>query len=171
MSESIQFLKFNNPSLGQMVFAEVLTETVRFMSEDPSAAYRVMIGSDSNGSPLLDLVSVIAIHRVGRGGRYFWCHQSREGIKTLRQKIHAEVMASLDLASLFLPAFRGELQKIEYLTELPFDFKIHVDVGMKGETRDLVREVTGMVRGYGYEVLVKPESAAATNVADRHVRF
>lgn len=171
MNDPLPFLKFNNPSLGQMLFAEVLRETVRFMTEDPAEAYRVMIGSDSNGSPLLDLVSVVAVHRVGRGGRYFWCRQSRRGVRTLRQKIHAEVMASLDLAALFLPAFRGELQKIEHLTEMPFDFKIHVDVGSKGETRDLVHEVTGMVRGYGYEVLVKPESAAATTVADRHVRF
>ena len=167
----IEFLKFNNPTIGQLVFARVLTETVRFMAEEPRSVYNVMIGSDSNGSPVLDLVSVIAIHRVGRGGRYFWCRQAREGVKTLRQKIHCEVMASLDLAALFLPAFRQELGKIEHLTEMPFDFKIHVDVGLQGETRNLVHEVTGMVRGYGYEVLVKPESAAATTVADRHVRF
>lgn len=171
MTLSIEFLKFNNPTLGSLLFAQVLEETVKFMSSDPGSVYSVMIGSDSNGNPELDLVSVIAVHRVGHGGRYFWCRQTRKKIKTLRQKIHAEVMASLDLASLFLPAFRKELQKIENITEMPFDFKIHVDVGMKGETRDLVHEVTGMVRGYGYEVLVKPESAAATTVADRHVRF
>src|SRR3989344_2191064 len=141
MMPQIEFLKFNSRTIGQLVFARVLTETVRFMAEEPRSVYNVMIGSDSNGSPVLDLVSVIAIHRVGRGGRYFWCRQAREGIKT-------------------------PLGKIENLTEMPFDFKIHVDVGTKGETRDLVREVTGMVRGYGYEVLVKPESAAATPVAD-----
>lgn len=153
------------------MFGQVLSEVVKFMTADPHARYKVMIGSDSNGVPVLDLVSVIAIHRIGNGGRYFWYRQSREGVKTLRQKIYNEVTTSLELATLFLPAFREELRKSESHTELPFDFEIHVDVGTKGETRDLIREVTGMVRGYGYEVMVKPLSAAATSFADRHVRF
>lgn len=143
---------------------------VSFMRASPSSHYRVMIGSDSNGNGVLDLVSVLAIHRVGNGGRYFWTRQVRSGIHTLRQKIYAEVEASLELATLMLPAFRKELKLLESQSELPFDFEIHVDVGRVGETRDLVSEITGMVRGMGYEVFVKPEAAAATTVADRHVR-
>lgn len=168
--ETINFLKFNNPTKGELVFTKVLKEIVGFMRQEPRQRYRVMIGSDSNGYGLLDLVSVIAVHRVGSGGRYFWYRQRREKIKTLRQKIYAEVEASLELAGLFLPAFRNELKTIPSAAEGPFDFQIHVDVGHKGETRDLVHEVTGMVMAYGYEVLVKPEAAAATSLADKHVK-
>ncbi|KKW29892.1 MAG: hypothetical protein UY73_C0003G0004 [Parcubacteria group bacterium GW2011_GWA2_52_8] len=153
-----------------MLFAEVVREVVNFMYAEPRAHYRVMIGSDSNGTSSLDVVSVVAIHRVGHGGRYFWSRHAATGIKTLRQKIYTEVQASLDLATLFLPAFRKALEVRGSAGEVPFDFQIHIDVGNQGETRDLVHEVTGMVRGYGYEVFVKPESAAATTVADRHVR-
>lgn len=167
---TLQFLKFHNPTQGELVFSGVLREIVNFMREDPRSRYRLMIGSDSNGNGNLEVVSVIAIHRVGNGGRYFWYRQSRKGISTLRQKIYAEVEASLELAVLFLPAFRKELALVQAKTEVVFDFEIHVDVGSKGETKDLVQEITGMVRGYGYEVFVKPESAAATTVADRHVR-
>lgn len=170
MSPTLDFLKFQNPSQGELLFAEVLGEVVNFVNAWPEARYKVMIGSDSNGYGSLDVVSVIAVHRVGNGGRYFWYRSSKAGIRTLRQKIYAEVDASLQLAALFLPAFRRALRTQESRTELPFDFEIHVDVGSKGETRDLIREVTGMVRGYGYEVFVKPESAAATSFADRHVR-
>lgn len=166
----INFLKFQNPTLGELVFAEVVEEVVNFMRLQSGARYRVMIGSDSNGNGLLDLVSVVAIHRVGNGGRYFWCRLVRKNIQTLRQKIYAEVEASLNLAVQFLPAFRAALRKLELSQEMPFDFEIHVDVGRAGETRDLIHEVTGMVRGYGYEVYVKPESAAATSMADRHVK-
>lgn len=168
--ESINFLKFTNPTRGELLFAEVLQEIVEFMKFEPRSRYRVMIGSDSNGYGMLDLVSVVAVHRVGNGGRYFWFRQSRAGIKTLRQKIYAEVEASLELASLFLPAFRAELKSAESHGEWPFDFQIHVDVGTKGETRDLIHEVTGMVTAYGYEVMVKPDSAAATSLADKHVK-
>ena len=87
----------------------------------------------------------------------------------MRQKIYAEVEASLELAQLFMPSFRKHLARV-LSSELPFDFQIHVDVGQQGETRDLVREVTGMVTGFGYEVLIKPESVAATSVADKHVK-
>lgn len=167
---SINFLKFHNPTRGELLFAEIFDEIVSFMKQDRLARYKVMIGSDSNGNGVLDLVSVVAIHRVGNGGRYFWTRQTKDGIHSLRQKIYAEVDASLTLASLFLPAFKKVLSEVQDETEFPFDFEIHVDVGRAGETRDLVHEVTGMVRGYGYEVFVKPESAAATTVADRHVR-
>lgn len=166
--ETIKFLKFHNPSQGELLFSQVLEEVIKFMSMEPRARYKVMIGSDSNGLRELDLVSVLAVHRVGNGGRYFWYRMEKSGIHTLRQKIYAEVEASLELATLFLPALRQEIKTRVQREDLPFDFEIHVDVGHKGETRDLVREVTGMVRGYGYEVLVKPESAAATTFADRH---
>ncbi len=168
--ESIKFLRFNNPTKGEILFAEVLKEIVIFMKEEPLSRYRVMIGSDSNGYGQLDLVSVVAVHRVGNGGRYFWFRQTRENIKTLRQKIYAEVEASLELAGLFLPAFKNELKTVPSSAEGPFDFQIHVDVGTKGETRDLIHEVTGMVTAYGYQVFVKPESAAATSLADKHVK-
>lgn len=170
MSPEIHFLKFHNPSVGEILFADVVTEVVRFMSDMPGKRYRVMIGSDSNGNGHLDVVSVIAIHRVGEGGRYFWSRTGKQNIRNLRQKIYAEVTASLDLAAQFLPAFRQALARREHRSELAFDFQIHVDVGTVGETRDLVHEITGMVRGFGYEVFIKPESAAATSVADRHVR-
>lgn len=170
MSPELNFLKFQNPTQGEVLFSEVVKEVISYMLKSPSSRYRVMIGSDSNGNGLLDVVSVIAIHRVGNGGRYFWVRQSKTNIKTLRQKIYAEVEASLNLASSFLPAFKSALVTETNKRELPFDFEIHVDVGLVGETKDLVHEITGMVKGYGYEVLIKPQSAAATNVADRHVR-
>ena len=102
MHPEINFIRFHNTSLGELVFTQVVGEVVKFMKEVPAARYRVMIGSDSNGAGLLDLVSVVAIHRVGNGGRYFWCRQVKKNIQTLRQKIYAEVEASLNLAALFL---------------------------------------------------------------------
>jgi predicted RNase H-related nuclease YkuK (DUF458 family) len=170
MAPTINFLKFQNPTQGELLFAEVVQEVVKFMKAEAAARYKVMIGSDSNGYGMLDVVSVVAVHRAGKGGRYFWSRSEKQGIHTLRQKIYAEVDASLNLASQFMPSFQDALNLHESKSEVPFDFEIHVDVGEQGETRDLIREVTGMVRGYGYAVYVKPQSAAATSFADRHVR-
>jgi len=40
-------------------------------------------------------------------------------------------------------------------------------VGGNGATKDMVREVTGLIKGNGFEPKIKPESFAASNVADR----
>jgi len=54
--------------------------------------------------------------------------------------------------------------------EMPkYDFEIHVDVGENGETRSMIQELVGAIRANNFEVKTKPESYAASKVADRHV--
>ena len=48
--------------------------------------------------------------------------------------------------------------------------EIHLDVGTNGDTRDIIKEVVGMVTGSGYAAVTKPDSYGATKVADRHSR-
>ena len=66
---------------------------------------------------------------------------------------------------------KEELQKkISQLDSLPdYQFRyIHADVGEKGQTQEMIKEVTGIIRGNGFEPKIKPESFAASNVADRY---
>jgi len=48
--------------------------------------------------------------------------------------------------------------------------EIHLDVGRSGETRELIREVVGMVAGSGFDAKIKPESYGASSVADKHTK-
>jgi predicted RNase H-related nuclease YkuK (DUF458 family) len=50
-----------------------------------------------------------------------------------------------------------------------YDIQIHVDIGKNGETRELINEVTGMIRNNGFDVKIKPESYGASKIADRHI--
>ncbi len=50
-----------------------------------------------------------------------------------------------------------------------YDFQIHIDVGQNGPTRDMIKEVVGMVRGNGFKAKIKPESYAASSIADKYV--
>ncbi len=43
---------------------------------------------------------------------------------------------------------------------------IHADVGEQGKTRE--KEVTGLIKGHGFEPMIKPYSFAASVVADRY---
>jgi predicted RNase H-related nuclease YkuK (DUF458 family) len=45
---------------------------------------------------------------------------------------------------------------------------IHADIGENGATKDMIKEVTGLIWGNGFEPKIKPEAFAATTVADRY---
>ncbi len=79
----------------------------------------------------------------------------------LRQRIYEEAALSLETADDFLKVF-----KYNGISKL--DVEIHVDIGNVGETRDMISEVVGMIRGSGFVCKTKPESFGASKVADRH---
>jgi len=60
-----------------------------------------------------------------------------------------------------------QLLKILQEKQLPhFDLEIHADVGTNGETKNIINEVVGVIRGSGFVVKTKPESFGASSVAD-----
>lgn len=142
----------------------VVREVVAFMAGDPARRYRVTIGTDSEllHDKNADFVTAIVVHRIGNGGRYFYRRFELGKFHTLRDRIIREALISVDVAKDVL----GELAKFE----LPdFEFEIHADIGAYGPTKALIQEVVGMVRANNFEVKTKPDSYAASNVADRHV--
>lgn len=150
-----------------MSLGEVIGEISAFLTVDPLSSYRLVIGTDShkNGKPnAADFVSAIVVHRQGRGGRYFWHRRSLAQIYTLRDKIYQETLLSLELAEVLVP----EIQRHLELAEDRYQLEIHIDVGQNGPTREMIREVVGMVVGNGYTAKTKPEAYGAFVVADRH---
>ena len=57
--------------------------------------------------------------------------------------------------------------KLAQFTNYQFRY-IHADVGENGATKDMIKEVTGLIRGNGFEPKIKPYSFAASTVADRY---
>lgn len=132
------------------------------MAEKPDCFYRVVIGSDSqNKNGGVDFVSALIVHRVGYGGVYFWQRKVEKKKFVLRDRIYQEATLSLLLADNFLKQMKGN-----GITK--YDVEIHVDIGQIGETREMINEVVGMIRGSGYDVKTKPEAYGASKVADRH---
>ena len=83
-------------------------------------------------------------------------------IKSLRQRIFYEASLSLVLADQLCKCLKkhGHDMKVE----------IHLDIGTHGDTKELVKEVTGMIMGSGFDAKIKPDACAASNVADRHTK-
>lgn len=146
---------------------KVIREVVAFMEAEPKHSYKITIGTDSSlgGDGRADFATAIVVHRIGNGGRYFWRKGEIDDIfHTLRDRIIREVFLSLDVA-------RGILEKLQAKIEssAKWTFEIHVDVGTVGPTNEMIQEVLGIVRAHNFEAQTKPQSYAASSVADRHV--
>lgn len=158
---------FWSPTIGQLTLLEVVGEVSNFINENSESMYRVVIGTDSqakriNGDEEIDFVSAIVVHRIGHGGRYFWNKERQHKKYVLRDKIYTETVMSLQLAEKFVPEIRKVIPASRY------DLEIHIDVGPVGPTRDMIKEVVGMVTGSGYTAKTKPESYGASTIADKH---
>lgn len=152
---------FFSPTFGRLTFEEVFKKLVEYIKEESHHRYNLIIGTDSLLSTETLFVSAIVIHRVGHGGRYFYKKFSYRKLESLRQRMFYETSLSLDLASLL----RDKLSKNGF-SKLPVE--IHLDVGTNGNTKEIIREVVGMVTGSGYAAVIKPDAYGATKVADRH---
>ncbi len=76
-------------------------------------------------------------------------------------------MLSIELAQLLRDTLDKKLKAIK----IPLDYRfryIHADVGERGATRDMIKEITGLILGNGFEPKIKPESFVASVVADRY---
>jgi uncharacterized protein len=157
------FSRFISLSHRQMSLNEVLRTVFEYTQEDPQRNYKIILGSDSEGFGEVNYATAIVVHRIGAGGRAFICKNKVFTGESLRQKIYNETMLSLALAQQLVPRLTEHLGE-EFVRD---NLIIHLDVGQKGDTRDIIREVVGMVRGSGFQVATKPDSYAASSVADR----
>lgn len=158
---------FHSPTKGVMSMAEVIGDISDFVHAQPQSFYRLVIGTDSqahvvNGKNEIDFVTALIVHRQGKGARYYWRKEKAFKKPVLREKIYTETTISLAIAEAVVPDLRKAVSPVKY------DLEIHVDVGSLGPTREMIREVVGMVNGNGYTAKTKPESWGASTVADKH---
>lgn len=173
-----------NSSLGIKLNPQQVTgEIVNFINADQNRHYKVIIGTDSQlaADKTADFVTAIVVYRVGNGGRYFWRRvENDHQFHTLRERMWHEALTSLEISKKMLELLQrhsdfGTLMKplngtepISKLTDR-VDFEIHIDVGENGATKVMIQELVGMIRANNFGVKTKPESYAASKVADRHV--
>lgn len=157
-------ITFNSPLGVRMDMEQVVEEIKRFAQDDPRYKYAVIIGTDSEAvnEKEGDFVTAIVVRRIGNGGKYFWRRFKQGPFHTLRNRIINEVMISLELA-------KQVLEELSRVDDVDFQFEVHVDIGNQGKTREMMNEVAGMIRAYNFEYKTKPESYAASSVADKHV--
>lgn len=164
--------QFFSPSSGNMEFNQVIDEIYGYVSEQPEFFYDIVVGCDSPSSDKPFFPIAIVVLRTGAGGRFFlkkmrYPESYMKRFINWKNRILQEVYLSCELALSLRDALENKLGK----TMSPFNYQfqyIHADVGEQGKTKEMVKEVTGLIKSNGFEPRIKPFSFAASVVADRY---
>lgn len=172
-SEILNDGKFISPSKGELSFEQVIKEIFGYMQEAPQKQYEVIVGCDSPSSDKPFFPIAIVVLRTGFGGRFFLrkMHYPDSFLKKFshvptnwKMRILQEVYLSCELALELKEVLEKENKSgFKYLFEY-----IHADVGEIGKTKEMVKEVAGLIKSNGFEPCIKPYSFAASVVADRY---
>ena len=155
---------FQNAKHKEISLQELIERIVTFVKSDPKSEYRLSIGTDSMTYKETFFVLAIVLHKVGNGGIYFYKKFIHEPILDLRTKLYTETQISIDTTELVA-------MKLLEVDENIFDtlsLSIHLDIGKNGPTKDLIKELEGWVTSMGYDYEIKPDSYAASTIANKY---
>ena len=130
----------------------------------PEYQYKISIGTDSMTTRDTVFVLVIVLYKVGRGGVYFYKKFHHDRIPNLRTKLYDETQLSLSAADIVIE----DIFEVDEKLYNKINFSIHLDIGENGPTKDLIRELEGWVTAMGYDYEIKPDSYAASTIANMH---
>ncbi len=157
---------FFNPTKGDVRTERVADELIKYISERPEKFYDIIVGCDSSSEEEPNFPLAVVVLRVGEGGRFFLKKIAYKGRKfyNYKQRILEEVFLSCQMAIYLKENFEKKIENKNFRYQFRY---IHADVGENGKTKDMIKEVTGLIKGNGFEPKIKPESFVASTVADR----
>lgn len=159
-------LAFCSPTHGKVQMSETFDLIKKFIETDATKEYEIVIGADSqNFINYTKFVLVIAVHRKGKGGIFFYYCEHLDYFKNLQKKIHHEVQMSIEVAFMVLKEIEGWNYE-----NLSFNH-IDIDIGENGKTKTMIKEVVGWVNGvlgvHNVHARIKPMAPIASCVADK----
>ena len=163
---------FFSPSKGELEFKEVIKEIYNYIKEQPEFFYDIVVGCDSPSSDKPFFPIAIVVLRTGAGGRFFlkkmrYPDSFLKRFVNWKNRILQEVYLSCELALSLRETLEKEFGEATPTFNYQFQY-IHADVGELGKTKEMIKEVVGLIKSNGFEPKIKPQSFAASVVADRY---
>lgn len=149
-----------SPTYGEVSYEKMIYIIKKFISKSPNSVYNISVGTDSQNFEDTKTVMVVAIHRVGSGGIFFYDVKRVKKITNIAQKLFFETSMSLDIAT--------KLSEMLQEEGIDFGISIHVDAGNNGKTSKLIPEIVGWIKSCGFDCETKPNSYAASSIADKY---
>ncbi|MCS7307978.1 MAG: hypothetical protein NZ526_05450 [Aquificaceae bacterium] len=133
-------------------------EEVREFIRRASRKSAVYVGCDSRQVKNHTLfVSVVVVHIDScRGAKIFWKTEKVPRIRSLRQRLLEEVSRAVYLA----------LEISDVVEDRPFEVHLDINPNPEHNSSVILKEAIGYVLAQGLKPVVKPNSIAATTVAD-----
>jgi|SRR5690606_535935 predicted RNase H-related nuclease YkuK (DUF458 family) len=156
-------MNFISPSKGRLSFNQMFRDLLAYINEHPDDTYKMIVGTDSQERRDVYYVTAVVILREGKGGRFYYTKERQKGKISMKQRIFLETARSLEVASRLAGKFMA-------VGKTDFNIEIHLDVGQQGKTKEIIREVVGMVTGSGFDARIKPDSYGASKVADKFTK-
>lgn len=158
-----------SPTYGKVGIERMAEIVSEYIAKDRYADYEISIGTDSQNYNKTKIVLVLAVRKIGSGGIFFYCIEYIKRINNIREKLIKETQMSLELADSFLKVMDERFYngKFDY-TKHNIYYIIHIDAGHNGKTNVLIPELVGWVTACGYDATVKPESFAASSIANKY---
>jgi len=150
-------------TLGEEFSLKQMTDKViEFVKEDKDQLYRLMVGSDSlYRRDETCFSTVIVVHRVGKGARFFYNKSYVNHDIDIYSKILKETRDSIEIMQVIKAS-----NIPEYITK--DNMEIHIDAGANGASKKVMDQCLGYAKGMGYNAYLKPDACAATHVADKY---
>lgn len=149
-----------SPTYGEVSYERMIKLIKNFITKSPHSTYNISVGTDSQNFDYTKTVIVVAIHRVGNGGIFFYDIKRVKKITNISQKLFYETSTSLEIAT--------KLSETLQIEEIDFGISIHVDAGKNGKSSKLIPEIVGWIRACGFDCETKPDSYAASSIADKY---
>jgi predicted RNase H-related nuclease YkuK (DUF458 family) len=131
-----------------------------------SEGFNFVVGTDSQTYSDTKIVVVVAVQNIGHGGIFFYEIRRVRRISNIRQKLLYETSMSLQYADRLIAQFEAYCGE-ESVNLDKVNFCIHVDAGKNGKTNKLIPDLVAWVKSCGYDCKVKPDSFAASSIADK----
>jgi predicted RNase H-related nuclease YkuK (DUF458 family) len=114
------------------------------------------------------MVEVIALHNVGNGGIFFYYIEYVRRMTNVKDKIIEETQRSLNNAKGLMDNIQFKLIDNDIdIENLNLRLQIHCDVGNKGKSKSLIKQITNWVNALGYDCTIKPDSYTASGIANK----
>lgn len=151
---------------GEVNIDEIAKIISEFVANSDSDKFDIYVGTDSQNFSYTKMVLVIAVHCIGHGGIFFYEVKHVAKITSIKHKLMTETMMSIELADQLKAAFERLYDKngFDYTN---MHMAIHVDASVDGKSGQVINDISNYVHAYGYEFSIKPDSYAASSIANK----
>lgn len=167
--EQVMAVHWTEPGSKEKRSTEEVFKHIRSFMRDPEHQgyeYVVAVGTDSQMiGHAFQFISVISVHRVGKGGLYFY---TKEFVPRAKFPVGVQKMRMFDEVT------RSCMISLAMQEVISVSPEVHIDASPSHKREEFTAKFSDQLKGYvqsmGFECMLKPESYVAHAIADKHTK-